>query len=163
MNAQSIGNRDRKLYSHWLPTVFAFLHMYSGDKDRAELMATEALAEFRETGLLFEPDEMPIVLWECAVDVLQRNRIAGRKLSSQSDLERCLLELHPEQRLVFLLHSVFGLRLMNIALITGWSLLSVKRLVCDSTNKMCLLIGFRECAPPYAIDENPARQQAQDT
>jgi DNA-directed RNA polymerase specialized sigma24 family protein len=80
------------------------------------------------TGLPFETDELPLVLWECAAESVQGRAFItnayGRMPKScdkGTEFDKAVMLLNSDERLAFLLHMVYGLPPGWVMLITGWS------------------------------------------
>lgn len=142
-------------YSLWFPTVLSFARLYTGDDDLAARIAVEAFCEYLHSGLPYETDEMPLVLWECAVDVAQRHAGPGVPART-SEFENAVIRLHPEERLVFLLHALFALPASWIGLITGWSLARIHALADASSVHMRNLLGFPKSTPSALLTQYAA-------
>lgn len=117
-----------EFYARWFPTIRSFARLYLGDEDEGTAAAIHAFCEYVRTGLPFETHELPIVLWECTAEsVLTRTsnpRMSGRMSRSRdkgSEFDKAVMLLNSEERLAFLLHTVYGLPPGWIMLITGWS------------------------------------------
>lgn len=142
----------REFHSEWSPTVTSFLRLYSGDREFANAMASDAFCEYMATGLPLETTEMPIGLWECAVDVARRAQRKPLKVTENSEFESAILFLPRDQRLIFLLHSFFALPTLWIALITGLPVKDVQELSVRSSDTMRVLLGFPVNTPPSVIE-----------
>lgn len=116
-----------EFYARWFPTIRSFARLYLGDEDEGVAAAVHAFCEYVRTGLPFETDELPLVLWECAAESVQNrapNMDMGRMPGSgnkRTEFDKAVMLLNTEQRLAFLLHTVYGLPHGWIMLITGWS------------------------------------------
>lgn len=142
-------------YSLWFPTVLSFTRLYTGDDESAAHISIDAFCEYLHSGLPFDTDEMPLVLWECTVDVAQHYAVPGRA-TNRSEFENAVTRLHSEERLVFLLHALFALPPGWISLITGWSLARVQALSEASFVHMRDLLGFSKSVRPALLREYAA-------
>jgi DNA-directed RNA polymerase specialized sigma24 family protein len=147
------ATRVQAFYSLWFPTVFSFARLYLGNDDLAAEAAVDTFCEYMHTGLPYETDEMPLVLWECAIEVTQRHHISPNTMSRASDFENVILRLDPEERLVFLLGAFFDLPTGWISLITGWPLARIQALTSSSSARMRNLLGFPTSTPSAMISQ----------
>ena len=142
-------------YSLWFPTVFSFARLYLGNDDLAAGTAVDAFCEYMHTGLPYETDEMPLVLWECAVEVTLRRRISPDTILRTSGFENAIVRLRDEERIVFLLGVLFDLPTGWISLITGWPLTKVRTLTTSSSARIRSLLGFPTSTPSALIHNLP--------
>jgi hypothetical protein len=117
-----------EFYAQWFPTIRSFATLYLGDEDDGTAAAVQAFCEYSRTGLPFEIEELPLVLWECATESVQERASitdVSERISefdrSKTKFDKALMLLNQEERLAFLLHTVYGLPTAWIMLITGWS------------------------------------------
>lgn len=147
------ATKVQAFYSLWFPTVFSFDRLYLGNDDLAAGAAVDTFCEYMHTGLPYETDEMPLVLWECAIEVTQRHRISPNTMLRTSDFENAILRLDAEERLVFLLGVFFDLPPGWISLITGWPLSRIHALTTSSSAHMRNLLGFPTSTPSALISQ----------
>lgn len=147
-------------YSLWFPTVLSFARLYTGEDEVAARIAVDAFCEYLHTGLPYETDEMPLVLWECAVDVAQGHAVPGVPART-SEFENAVLRLHSEERLVFLLHALFALPAGWISLITGWPSARIQALAEASSVHMRNLLGFPKTTPSALLTQYAAAHRMQ--
>jgi hypothetical protein len=149
----------QEFYSQWFPTVLSFVRLYTGNDTLAAHLAAEVFCGYLHTGLPYETNEMPLVLWECAVDVAEREADPAVTISRRTEFENAVFRLHSEERLVFLLHALFALPAGWISLITGWPLAKVHRLADVSSAQMRNLLGFSTSTPSALVTQDAAGRQ----
>ena len=147
------ATKVQAFYSLWSPTVFSFARLYLGDDDLAARTAVDAFCEYMHTGLPYETDEMPLVLWECVVEVTLQRRSSPDTILRISGFENAIVRLRDEERLVFLLGTFFDLPPGWISLITGWPLAKVRNLTTSSSDRMRNLLGFPKSTPSAVISQ----------
>jgi DNA-directed RNA polymerase specialized sigma24 family protein len=124
-----------EFYAQWFPTIRSFATLYLGDEDEGTAAAVQAFSKYSRTGLPFETEELPLVLWECAAESVQDRAsiadVSGKRLEfdrRKTKFDQALMLLSQEERLAFLLHTVYGLPTAWIMLITGWSAQTIEDL-----------------------------------
>lgn len=142
----------REFYSEWSPTIASFLRLYLGDRERANADAIDVFCEYMATGMPLDTTDMPIVLWECAVDLARSADRRPQRAAGTSEFESAILFLPADQRLIFLLHSVFTLPTLWIALITGLPAGDVRALSTHSSQTMRILLGFPATTPSSVVE-----------
>lgn len=121
------SNQVHEFYARWFPTIRSFATLYLGDEEEGTAAAVQAFCEYSRTGLAFETDEVPLVLWECATESAQERASTTNVSEKLPEFEKtnkkfdeALRLLGEEERLAFLLHTVYRLPMAWIMLITGW-------------------------------------------
>lgn len=139
----------RTFYERWFPIIHSFSRLFLGSRPQGTVAAIEAFSEYMRTGLPYEVIQMPLVLWECAVESALNRQFSSKPLARTSlfdtdgsKFDKALMFLSPQERLVFLLHTVYGLTLDWIELTTGWPGESVAELCEASRAQMRRLLNW---------------------
>jgi hypothetical protein len=129
------GNQEMsRFFAQWFPTIRSFCWLYLGDEREGAGAAIDVFCEYLQTGLPFETDEIPLALWVCSVERVQKcaitNSVSQRDYGFDrgASVDEAVMLLNDEERLVFLLHAIYGLPTAWITLITGWSASTVAAL-----------------------------------
>lgn len=119
-----------EFYRRWFPTLRSFAALFLGSEHHGTVAAIHSFAEYMQIGLPYRAVEMPLPVWELAVESILKQRSISHPKQADLDsrispFDRALLCLDSEERLVFLLHTVYGVSLTWIELITEWPAESV--------------------------------------
>ena len=100
--------------------IFTFCRFFLGDEARAQEATLEAFLAYLRRGLALDRRKLPDLLVWYALDVAKEHCFPHRpRAAGSQNLERALLFLPCDQRAVFILRNVLGLKDRSLATATG--------------------------------------------
>ena len=117
MRKQLDKNEVRQFYSKWAPHAMLFCRLYTGDIEAAETAVAQTFLKYFRAEPRLPLDHVPVTLMTLAVE---ESSCSGAERGSgvDSDFERAILDLPPDERIIFILHGALGLQLSQVGAIT---------------------------------------------
>ena len=106
----------QEFYARWGPSVFTYCRLYLGNRDQAEIATEEAFLRFLSQSPDLGGDRLSLALVRCACEAAGRRCVPPFSGSVEVEELTDALPLLPcEERSVFILRSVLGLRAEVVA------------------------------------------------
>ena len=99
--------------------VFTFCRFFLGDEVLGETATARVFSKFLKTGLPLHTDHMPLGLLRFMLETVRHFPTVPLQHALSSDLSNVVLSLPGEDRAVFILHGLLGLRYRWIAAVAG--------------------------------------------
>ena len=138
----------REFYERWGASVLAFCRLFLGDEAQAQEATAQTFLVYLRGDSALREDRLPLPLLRCAVDAV-RDKCSPPASQEQNgqNLKSTILLLPCEQRAVFILHTVLHLDEASVAVATGFSVETVRKLSFRS------LMRIRELLPRDFFEE----------
>jgi hypothetical protein len=129
--------------------------MYLGNEELAGHATERAFANyFRSEGSL-EMDDFPLGLWCSTIEAARNCEKKDPFIGFAAKFRAALLQLAPDERVVFLLHFVLGLELSSIMLLGNWGPHQLRQLSAAGLLKVRRFLGFSVQSSANKPEEDP--------
>lgn len=119
MDGRRVESEIREFYQRWSAMVFTFCRFYLGDEVLGETATARVFSRFLKTGLPLHTDHLLLGLLRCMLETVRHFPNVPLQHALNFDLSHVVLSLPREDRVVFILHGLLGLRYRWIAAVAG--------------------------------------------